>query len=85
MSVHVTLNGLRGLMTPFIAFGLWALLAPRGLEPVVFMVCLAINTVGALGFVSMAIGRRRMARPHAVPVAISPSHADPRESGSPRG
>lgn len=73
MSVHVTLNGVRGLMSPFIAFGLWTILAPRGLEPVVFMVCLAINTVGALGFVSMAIGRRRLLRPQAVAVASVPT------------
>jgi len=69
MSVHVTLNGLRGLMSPFIAFGLWALLAPRGLEPIVFGICLVINTIGAFGFVSMALGRRRTARSQVVAVA----------------
>lgn len=75
MSVHVTLNGLRGLMSPFIAFGLWAWLAPRGLGPVVFLVCLAINTAGALGFVWMALDRRKITRPQAIPVATVPASA----------
>lgn len=72
MSVHVTLNGLRGLLSPFIAFALWEWLSPLGLAPVVFMICLAINTIGALGFVWMAHSRRRGRRPHAVPVATAP-------------
>lgn len=74
MSVHVTLNGLRGLMSPFIAFGLWSWLAPRGLSSVVFMICLAINTIGALGFVRMALAKRRGLRPHAMPVASAPKN-----------
>lgn len=69
MSVHVTLNGIRGMMSPLIAYGLWSWLAPLDLEPVVFLVCLAVNTIGALGFVSMALSRRRIARRPAVPVA----------------
>ncbi|MBM4113543.1 MAG: MFS transporter [Phycisphaerae bacterium] len=72
MSVHVTLNGLRGLISPFLAFALWAWLEPRGLFPVVFLVCLAINTIGAIGFVRMAMSRRRVLRAHAVPVASVP-------------
>lgn len=75
MSVHVTLNGLRGFMSPFIAFALWEWLAPQGLAPVVFLICLATNTIGALGFVAMAMHRRR-ARLRAVAVATAPGAID---------
>lgn len=92
MSVHVTLNGLRGLMSPFIAFGLWEWFAPRGLTPVVFLICLALNTAGALGFVALALRRRRRARAQTVAVAsapVEPERADPvpadRRPGTPRG
>ncbi|MBX3355282.1 MAG: MFS transporter [Phycisphaeraceae bacterium] len=81
MSVHVTLNGLRGLMSPFIAWGLWSWLAPLDLEPGVFLLCSVVNIIGALGFVTMALDRRRRSRPVAVPVAEAPAAAD--ESMSP--
>jgi hypothetical protein len=53
MAVHVTLNGIRGILAPVAAWGLHQLLAPHGLAPVVLVVCTAINAVGVLGFMSM--------------------------------
>lgn len=51
MSVHVTLNGIRGAIAPFVAVGIYAWLAIRGAEPLTFAACFAINAAGALGFV----------------------------------
>ncbi len=51
MSVHVTLNGIRGAIAPFLAVGLYAWLAVRGAEPLTFAVCFAVNAAGAAGFV----------------------------------
>lgn len=62
MGVHVTLTGIRGLMAPFIAVGIYQWL-DRGVEGNtggpgggvwVFAVCLALNVIGALGFAVMA-------------------------------
>ncbi len=71
MSVHVTLNGVRGLLSPFIAVALWEWLAPRGLAPMVFVVCLAVNTVGAIGFVRLATRVRARHARKAVAVAVA--------------
>jgi hypothetical protein len=56
MGVHVTLTGIRGLMAPFLAVGIYQLLdsGASGAGVWVFAVCLALNVVGALGFLIMA-------------------------------
>ena len=53
MAVHVTLNGIRGVLAPLAAWGLHQWLAPRGHAPMVLVVCTVINMVGVLGFMSM--------------------------------
>jgi hypothetical protein len=57
MAVHVTLNGIRGILAPIASWGLYQALAPRGLAPVVLLVCTLVNMAGVLGFMSM---RRRV-------------------------
>jgi hypothetical protein len=59
MAVHVTLNGLRGLIAPFLAVGLYEGLKAWGLAPWTFFVCTLINVVGAWGFVMLRKARRR--------------------------
>jgi hypothetical protein len=61
MAVHVTLNGIRGLIAPFLAVGLYEGLRAWGLAPWTFFVCTAINAVGAWGFVMLRKSRRRPA------------------------
>jgi hypothetical protein len=51
MSVHVTLNGIRGVISPFLAVGLYNWLAVSGHESWAFFGCFLVNVVGALGFV----------------------------------
>jgi hypothetical protein len=53
MAVHVTLNGIRGILAPIAAWGLHQWLAPRGHAPLVLVICTLINAVGVLGFMSM--------------------------------
>jgi hypothetical protein len=53
MAVHVTLNGIRGILAPIAAWGLHQWLAPLGHAPLVLVACTAINAVGVLGFMSM--------------------------------
>lgn len=50
MSVHVTLNGLRGIIAPFVAVVLYQWLAARDLAAWTFFACLVINVIGVLGF-----------------------------------
>jgi hypothetical protein len=59
MAVHVTLNGIRGLIAPFLAVGLYEGLKAWGLAPWTFFVCTLINVVGAWGFVMLRKARRR--------------------------
>ena len=61
MGIHVTLTGVRGLIGPLAAVGLYAGLESwsAGAGAWVFGVCLVISVVGALGFVAMS---RDMAR-----------------------
>jgi len=56
MGVHVTLTGIRGLMAPFLAVGIYQLLdsGSPGAGIWVFIVCLVLNVVGAVGFWRMA-------------------------------
>jgi MFS family permease len=58
MSVHVTLNGIRGAIAPFVAVGLYAWLDARGAAALTFATCFAVNVVGALGFVWQWRGMR---------------------------
>lgn len=52
MGVHVTLTGVRGLLAPFLAVGIYQALDARfaGSGTWVFGVCLALNFAGAVGF-----------------------------------
>lgn len=61
MSVHVTLTGIRGLLAPFLAVTIYELLDQRlaGAGSGVFGVCLAINSLGAWGFVRFSRDMRR--------------------------
>ena len=63
MGVHVTLNGLRGLVAPFLGIALYEWLERRqpGGGRYGLLLPLALNTIGALGFVRMA--RSRAVRP----------------------
>ncbi len=61
MGVHVTLTGLRGLMAPFLAVGIW-----RGLEHLspgagawTFAFCAGLSAVGGIGFWRLRNARRR--------------------------
>ena len=53
MAVHVTLNGIRGILAPLAAWALHQWLAPRGHAPLVLVICTLINAIGVLGFMSM--------------------------------
>ncbi|MBC7772926.1 MAG: MFS transporter [Pyrinomonadaceae bacterium] len=66
MGVHVTLNGVRGLLAPLLAVTLFELLGTRGMSPEsasasVFAVSVALCITGAIGFVwlshSMGAGK----------------------------
>jgi hypothetical protein len=59
MAVHVTLNGLRGLLAPIAAYLLYEWLAPRGHAAEVFLICTAVNVIGVLGFIRMRKELRR--------------------------
>jgi MFS family permease len=50
MSVHVTLNGIRGVIAPFAAVALYKWLNASGVSHLTFAVCFAVNIVGAAGF-----------------------------------
>ncbi len=54
MSVHVTLNGIRGVLAPIVALWIFEWLKTHGFDTsIVFAVCVAINTIGVLGFMAM--------------------------------
>ncbi|MBI1302245.1 MAG: hypothetical protein GC172_00375 [Phycisphaera sp.] len=59
MAVHVTLNGLRGILAPIASWYLYQWLAPKGLSSVVLLVCTVVNMAGVLGFMSMRADIRR--------------------------
>lgn len=58
MGVHATLNGVRGILGPFLAVGLYewltAMSPDLNLGSVVFWLCAAITLFGGLGFVRLA-------------------------------
>lgn len=58
MSVHVTLNGIRGVIAPFAAVGLYKWLGAYGHANWTFGICFLVNAVGALGFVFQWRGMR---------------------------
>lgn len=70
MSVHITLTGIRGIVAPLIAISIYQTLevltpgtAAGGRGGVwVFAACTALNTVGALWFVSLARDMKRSKR-----------------------
>lgn len=61
MGVHVTLTGVRGLIAPFLAVGLWKLL--ESLSPGsggwTFFACAVLSAAGGLGFIRLRIRLRR--------------------------
>jgi len=67
MSVHVTLNGIRGVIAPFAAVALYKWLNASGVSHLTFAVCFAVNIVGAAGFVLQWRGMRAKMAAHADP------------------
>lgn len=61
MGVHVTLTGLRGLLAPFLAVGLWKLFehVSPGAGAWTFAVCAGLSSIGGLGFLRLRAIRRR--------------------------
>ncbi|MEE2973057.1 MAG: MFS transporter [Planctomycetota bacterium] len=59
MSVHVMLTGIRGLVAPFVGVAIYTSFAGIGYPGLTFAVALALNVVGALGFLAL---RRSLAR-----------------------
>jgi MFS family permease len=58
MGVHATLNGVRGILGPFLAVGLYewltAIAPGRNLGAISFWLCAVITLLGGLGFVRLA-------------------------------
>ncbi len=53
MALHVTLNGIRGAIAPFVAVALYYPMAKAGWGAWFFFLCFIINVVGLIGFISM--------------------------------
>jgi hypothetical protein len=68
MGVHVTLTGIRGLIAPFLGVGIYQLLEhwKPGTGVWTFAPCLALNSLGAFGFILMwrDMESRRTYAPH---------------------
>jgi hypothetical protein len=73
MAVHVTLNGIRGILAPIAAMGLFLWLQRHGIGTAnVFLVCVVVNAIGVLGFMHM--GRKLKASEAAAPpIADAPN------------
>jgi hypothetical protein len=71
MGAHVTLTGIRGLVSPFVGVGLYELLEAwrPGSGWGVFALCVGLSTLGAIGFVIFAIRMGRARVEHEVEVA----------------
>jgi hypothetical protein len=83
MGVHVTLTGIRGLIGPPLAVGLYGLLMPLDgrTGAGVFAVCLGLNLVGAVAFALLNRSWQRLTTPEeASAVACSSSSTPPRQS-----
>jgi MFS family permease len=79
MGVHVTLQGIRGLMAPFLGVGIYQLFEhwKPGFGVWAFAPCLALNMSGAAGFGLMWRELRHKLRPHSRQVApITPVPLD---------
>lgn len=61
MGVHVTLTGLRGLMAPFLAVGIWKLLehVSPGAGAWTFAFCALLSACGGVGFLRLRAVRKR--------------------------
>ncbi|MBL9148412.1 MAG: MFS transporter [Phycisphaerae bacterium] len=59
MAVHVTLNGIRGLLAPIASLALYEWFKRLEMVWLVFLVCVIVNTVGVLGFMAMRRSLRR--------------------------
>ncbi|MSR28986.1 MAG: MFS transporter [Phycisphaerales bacterium] len=53
MALHVTLNGIRGAIAPFVAIALYAPMAAAGMGAWFFLICFLVNLVGLAGFIAM--------------------------------
>ncbi len=53
MALHVTLNGIRGAIAPFLAIALYAPMAAAGWGAWFFFICFLVNLLGLAGFMSM--------------------------------
>ncbi len=53
MALHVTLNGIRGAIAPFLAVALYVPMAAAGWGAWFFFICFLINLIGLSGFISM--------------------------------
>ncbi len=53
MALHVTLNGLRGAVAPFVAVALYVPMAAAELGSWFFFICFLVNLMGLFGFISM--------------------------------
>lgn len=75
MGVHVTLTGIRGLIAPFLAVGIYELLerVQPGLGVWTFLPCLALNLTGAVGFAWMNRDMAAAALKDAATAAATPS------------
>lgn len=59
MAVHVTLNGIRGLLAPIASYALYEWFLAIDRVALVFLACVVVNMAGVLGFMAM---RRRLLR-----------------------
>ncbi len=60
MAVHVTLNGLRGVIAPIVALWIFEWTRRKELDTsIVFAICVAVNSIGVLGFMAMGRSLRR--------------------------
>ncbi len=53
MALHVTLNGIRGAIAPFLAIALYSPMAHAGYGAWFFLICFFVNLLGLVGFISM--------------------------------
>jgi hypothetical protein len=74
MGVHVTLTGVRGLITPFVGVAVYEGLeaASPGGGSWVFALCTALTLAGALGFMSLSRRVDPRLRPHEGPIEVAP-------------
>lgn len=75
MGVHITLTGVRGFIGPIIAVLLYNWLVPYDWHVGVFLICLLMNVIGAVGFVIIARKmrhRNRIARELVVTASEAP-------------